>query len=362
MPSPIRPTRYYAYFTAIEREYTVPGFGLVRVIPELRWFGIDDANVLVLTTRETPMPLQVNESKRVLHEFVVVTDRVENLPPDMQAIGGYDPEGNPYPAYGVFVRMSTFYPTGAVERHYNGRLVAYRVEDLLSQSDSFAPISLFVSGVREVESHLDSASWDGPGSAIVYDREASFAWVNKSDADDFELDKHAAWRPGKAGVYERFLMGSGAIAGWDGKDLTFAVYALQHLLVVEFWRDGLLLVDRILDCQDLIPAGDEALHVIGMGYDFERGRISLGVAAKGEEGSGLVHKEWEIPLLKDASLARPYLAIGGDKFIYSDSTEGARTAWGYIRPVQGQFTSDEYLTRGKLTELMRLVEGDASGL
>lgn len=353
-PNPKNAPRWYGYFQATERTYGqgTPG-GRVRVIPELTWFGVPSSRVLVLTHRTTPLDNLGNETGRMLHEWVVVVDDELALPLRWEGVGGFDPDGEMYPAYGVFVRHTYNHAvSGTVSRDYQPRQSSYAVTDLLSQPDSYnGPIGLFVQGVREVISHLDSASWSGPGQAILYDRESSFGWVTRADAPDFRPEQHGHWVPGAAGVYERFLLGTGTLDGW-------ALYALSHVLVLEFWRAGVLLASRVLDCSSLahLLPDPEARFVLGFGYDLERGVISLGAAGRGEESSGaLCHIEYSVPELTGLAHENRQVYLGGTPVLYADGSEGYRTAWGGIKPVQGQFSSDTYLTQGKLTELMQEV-------
>lgn len=346
--SQVRPTRYYSYFKSIEREYDVPNLGRMKSTPELKWYGILSSKVLVLKHQLTPLTPLAGETKRILHEWVVVTDEEANLPIRFESIGGFDEYGRPYPSYGIFVRQQTQYPNNTIERDYLPREQMYNVVDLVTKPGDFGIVQLFANGVREVVTHLDNLTWNGPGSAIVYDRESSFGWLTRSGADDFVPEQHGPWTPGRASVYERFLFGTGTMDGW-------CVYALQNVLVFEMWQTGTLVASRVLDCLPLnqMEEDPDNTYVLGFGYDFERGVISMGVTGVGPGGSGIVHKEWQVPELKHLNYPLREIYIGGTPFNYTDGSEAHRTAWGFIKPIQGDFTSDDFLTKGKLTELTR---------
>lgn len=343
--------RWYGYFQVTTSTYGAgsPGGAVVQQA-DLTWFGVPNSRVLVLTHRQTPLPDLGDERSRVMHEWVVVVDDETTLPLYATSTGDRDELGHPQPAFGVFVRLtSTFRLNSTQIRDYLPRQATYAVTDLLRQSDPHnAPLGLMISGVREVISHLDNASWEGPGSLIVYDRESSFGWISRSEAEDFDPPQHARWVPGSAGVYERFLIGTGTLDGW-------ALYAIQNLLVLEFWAAGVQLTSRVLRCDDLahLMADPDARFVIGFGYDLPAGKISIGAAGRGEDSSALAFREFIVPELRDAAHTQRRVYIGGAPVLYSDGSEASRTAWAHVQPVSGQFTSDAYLTRGGLTQLMQ---------
>lgn len=353
--APISAPRWYGYFSAVTSEYGHSSpTGRVISKAELAWFGIPNSRVLVLKYKETVLPDLGDEKNRKLCEWVVVVDEEAALPITYSAVGGLDADGQPYPAYGVFIKMTyNFALNGTVSRDYLPRVSQYAAQDLLSQPDTQnAPIGLMVSGVREVISALDSATWQGPGSLIVYDRESSFGWLSRSDAPDFEQSRDIRWGPGKAGVYERFLLGTGTLDGW-------ALYAIQDVLVLEFWRSGIQVMSRILHAQELgkLLADPDPTYVLGFGYDLEAGKISIGVAGKSSDGeqSALAFQEYAVPELVNLQHEHRYVYIGGAPVLYQDGQQADRTCWGKIQSVQGQFTAEGYLTRGSLAQLMQEV-------
>ena len=358
--TPLLAPRYYGYFKGIKRKFTVPGFGVVDVNPSISWFGIPDADVLLLNIVRTPLALGPNDITHELVEFAVVTNNQEHFQNSVPSTNGADPQGFLIPAYGIYMKVDTLYPSTVENRSYYGREAFYKASDLIGVSDPDGPVELFIQGVNAVESYLDSASWSGPGSAIVYDREASFGWLEHSGAEAFELSQHASWRPGRAHSYERFLFGSGVTGGvLDG----WIVYAIERVIIVEFWSQGIQIANRSLDCAELLDVPDSSTgastleHVIGLGYDFEKGLVSLGVSVNGAGGSHVVHKEWTVPALVGFGYQHPRVGIGGAPLDYLNGA-GQRSSWGLVKPIQGVFTDSEYLTRGKLTELMDKLKGE----
>jgi len=190
----------------------------------------------------------------------------------------------------------------------------------------------------------------------------------------FVAKDHASWRPGSAGPYERVLFGSGTIA--DGNK-SYLVYAVRHWLVIEFWDGTTQIATRKLDCSPLLVVTDTLGpvsildHVIAFGFDWSTGRISLGVTAQGTspyQRSNSVYKSWRVPELVgfgfDTSTPEgnpgPFF-VGGMPFDYNHSSNGGqghRTAWALIKPIQGRFSSNEFLTHNNLSKLADKVRGD----
>lgn len=377
---PFAPTedRFYGYFTAIERVYTTPAFGTVHIMPEISWIDILDDDIYILGHQTTSQPLQGTETLRVKHEWFVMVANKNYLPLDIKSVGSYDAEGYPQPDLGVYVRISQLNLTDTVLARYFTPVSQYfDAVDLLNLQDT-NPISEFLiaSAITQLQNYTDTPD-PQIGYNLLADFESNFFWLytrvdgtisnvyNALDVDGdnaqvsttplFSLETHGSWRPGKAGYFERFLMGSGKLNGINSNDITFMVYAFQHVIIAEFWKAGVLVTARSLNCQKLTTVTGSTEYVIGMGYDFSRAVVSLGVSARGSN-SEIVYQEWHIPELYQATMGDYQINIGGGPVEYTDASIGNRSAWGWIQPVHGQFSSETYLTKGFLAQLMKEVQ------
>lgn len=332
------------------RRWSVPGEpGYYETRARIIYFGIPNEDVLVLPQRNnrTTSPNQAAWRDRVELGVIVPDPAMLKAQYDMN---GVDALGDPHPSYGVFAEVRTIDPLGrTVSFHYLPANEIYGYEDLeAAPSEAF---SFFDEAVSELITYAlspNGSTWRWSGSNL-YDRIWSHSnAIGNATVPIFTSDDRS-WIPGLAGAHERVLLGSGDATGTGSHWL---LYALGPKLLVEFWRDGALLANRVLDLSEFAKhATDSDDFVIAMGYDFEEGSVSLGVLSRGFTTVS-AYRSWKMPELVGFGFEDAPLHVGGLHLEQEASGSEMRTAWGYIKPIRGAFTSERPLTRGLLSELM----------
>lgn len=325
------PRRYFGYFEAVEG--TVQGtVGELQVRTELTWFGIEPAQIL-------PLGTYYDGDKR-LYGAVVMS--ILDLPLVPVMTGERDELGFKTPERGVFVRRDLVDAEGRVRhRSYLPRARVWDAQEMYGAlAQPGTPLGVLKSMIQD--------PWPAGYGAEVFEQLSMVTdWVNASPSNWYR-ERDESWVPGAAKAYERFLLGSGFL---PVDDSLFFLYAYHHVVVCEFWSNGELLAAPMLDLTPLLTGGyvDES-YVFAVGYDYERGRIALGVSRKGRN-NGFVYKSWDLEELRGFGYRHNWFYIGGGPVEYDDGEEVSQTAWGWVRPLDGGFTCDVFLTPGVLASL-----------
>lgn len=341
------PGAYYAYWDAEDRDTVVDSIGPCTIRHELVYLDVPQAEYLPMGVRFTLLDPEGKTSLRYRQEFVVATRYLEHLP-ESATIVGRDSDGQPRPGPGVYLKKDLRRLDGSlVYRRYIPASRRYDSRDLFPTSEAQnARVHIMATLAESLRTQISGGYTHPYGASLTADSDALFGWLDRGTPGDFTL-LDIPWSPGRAGPYERVLMGSGErhTAGW-------LVYAIDRSLVVEFWRDNTLVLSRQLDLSALTDdaqTGDR--YLIAMGYDFTRGSVALGVSRRGAQPKH-VYRKWSSTALVGHGYRNPTLYLGGVPVEHSNGSTYSKSCWSWVRPVDGGFTHEGLLTPGRLASLM----------